>query len=59
MSAPTQLASPTCAPSTADAMPAGWRFGEIDLTEPITRAVWEAGYRSPTPIQARCVPILL
>ena len=40
-------------------MPEGWRFGEIELTEPIVRAVWDAGYRNPTPIQAQCVPILL
>ena len=40
-------------------MPDGWRFGELDLTLPIVRAVWDAGYRSPTPIQAKCVPVLL
>ena len=44
---------------SAESMPEGWRFGEIELTEPIVRAVWDAGYRNPTPIQAQCVPILL
>ncbi len=42
-----------------DPMPHDWQFGDLELTEPVARAVWEAGYRTPTPIQARCVPILL
>ncbi|NCV00354.1 MAG: DEAD/DEAH box helicase, partial [Proteobacteria bacterium] len=40
-------------------MPADWTFGELELTDPVRTAVWMAGYREPTPIQAKCVPILL
>ena len=29
------------------------------LTGPVRRAVWEAGYRQPTPVQALCIPPLL
>jgi superfamily II DNA/RNA helicase len=53
-----ELAAPS-ASLPAEAMPTDWRFGELELTEPVARAVWNAGYRAPTPIQARCVPILL
>jgi ATP-dependent RNA helicase DeaD len=34
-------------------------FGALPLTEPARRAVWEAGYRQPTPVQALCIPPLL
>jgi ATP-dependent RNA helicase DeaD len=34
-------------------------FGALPLTEPARRAVWEAGYRQPTPVQALCIPLLL
>jgi ATP-dependent RNA helicase DeaD len=40
-------------------MPDEWRFGELELTAPTVRAVWDAGYRHPTPIQVKCVPIML
>ncbi|MFL6289190.1 MAG: DEAD/DEAH box helicase, partial [Actinomycetes bacterium] len=40
-------------------VPAGYRFGDLQLSEPVRRAVWEAGYRQPMPIQAACVPALL
>ena len=45
--------------TVTEAMPADWRFGELELTDPVRAAVWLAGYREPTPIQAKCVPILL
>jgi ATP-dependent RNA helicase DeaD len=50
---PKPVATPAGAP------PADFAFGELKLTEPVRRAVWEAGYRQPTPIQAAAVPILL
>ena len=45
--------------TVTEAMPADWTFGELELTDPVRTAVWMAGYREPTPIQAKCVPILL
>ena len=35
------------------------RFAELDLPEPLLRAVTEAGYDTPSPIQAECIPLLL
>ncbi len=35
------------------------KFSELDLIEPIARAVAGEGYEIPTPIQARCIPHLL
>ncbi len=35
------------------------RFAELDLPEPLLRAVTEAGYETPSPIQAKCIPPLL
>ena len=34
-------------------------FGALPLTPPVRSAVWEAGYREPTPVQALCIPPLL
>jgi ATP-dependent RNA helicase DeaD len=34
-------------------------FGGLTLSEPVRRAVWEAGYLEPTPVQALCVPHLM
>jgi ATP-dependent RNA helicase DeaD len=46
-------------PVPAGAMPAGFQFGGIALSHPVQRAIWEAGYRQPMPIQALCIPHLL
>ena len=35
------------------------KFSQLDLIEPIARAVAGEGYETPTPIQARCIPHLL
>jgi len=35
------------------------RFAELDLPEPLLRAVTQAGYDTPSPIQAECIPLLL
>jgi ATP-dependent RNA helicase DeaD len=43
----------------AKPLPADFRFGELSLTEPLRLAVWEAGYRQPTPIQSAAIPLLL
>ena len=34
-------------------------FDDLGLSEPVRRAVTDAGYESPTPIQARAIPVLL
>lgn len=34
-------------------------FAELGLSEPLTRAIAERGFESPTPIQARAIPVLL
>ncbi len=35
------------------------RFAELGLPEPLLRAVTQAGYDTPSPIQAACIPLLL
>ncbi len=34
-------------------------FADLGLSEPIQRAVSEAGYETPTPIQAQAIPLIL
>jgi len=34
-------------------------FNELGLSEPILKAVTEAGYEKPTPIQAQAIPLVL
>ena len=34
-------------------------FSDLDLPDPLLRAVLEAGYQAPSPIQAACIPLLL
>jgi ATP-dependent RNA helicase DeaD len=34
-------------------------FAELGLSEPIVRAISELGFESPTPIQARAIPVLV
>jgi ATP-dependent RNA helicase DeaD len=45
--------------STTGDMPADYRFGALELSDPVRRAVWEMGYRQPSPIQVLAVPQLL
>ncbi len=35
------------------------RFSDLNLPEPLLRAVTEVGYEAPSPIQAECIPLLL
>src|SRR5688500_15097806 len=42
---------------TSDAPPPS--FNDLDLAAPLARAVAEMGFETPTPIQARSIPILL
>ncbi len=67
---PTGLAVPArCLPAAAQqsatrpeaelVAPASFRFGDLALSDPVRRAVWDLGYRQPMPIQAQCVPLLL
>ena len=35
------------------------RFSDLELPEPVARAVAEIGFETPTPIQARAIPLLL
>ena len=39
--------------------PAEITFADLGLSEPILRAVEEMGYRTPTPIQAQAIPVVL
>ena len=34
-------------------------FQELNLIEPITKALTEEGYTTPTPIQAKAIPLIL
>jgi ATP-dependent RNA helicase RhlE len=44
---------------TANAAPAEITFASLNLAEPILRAVTDAGYTKPTPIQAQAIPVVL
>ncbi|MFM9835501.1 MAG: DEAD/DEAH box helicase [Methylophilaceae bacterium] len=39
--------------------PATITFADLNLSEPILRAISDAGYTSPTPIQAKAIPFVL
>jgi len=43
----------------AAADPALPLFSELNLSEPVQRAIAEMGYRHPTPIQAQAIPVVL
>ena len=43
----------------AGTMPVDFIFGQLALNAPVRQAVWEAGYREPTPIQEVAIPLLL
>ena len=43
----------------AEPLPDGFRFGALDLDEKVLRAIYEMGYREPTPIQSDVIPLLL
>ena len=34
-------------------------FNELNIAEPISRAVCEKGYNEPTPIQEQAIPVVL
>ena len=34
-------------------------FKDLNITEPILKAIEEKGYINPTPIQAKAIPVLL
>ncbi len=44
---------------TAPSAPAEVTFADLNLAEPILRAVTDSGYTKPTPIQAQAIPIVL
>ena len=49
---------PTTTPADAATTPAALpTFAELGLAEPILRAVADAGYTHPTPIQAQAIPL--
>ncbi|MDQ3699958.1 MAG: DEAD/DEAH box helicase [Chloroflexota bacterium] len=52
------VAAGTIAAGTQEWRASGF-FGALPLSESARRAVWEAGYREPTPVQALCIPHLL
>src|SRR5687768_16461237 len=61
----TQPKSPKSAPRPAleapviPEVPILARFDELSLSEPLQRGITEMGFESPTPIQARAIPVLL
>ncbi len=46
-------------PEEAPALPALTTFAELNLSEPVARAIADLGFEAPTPIQARSIPLLL
>ena len=50
-------ASPVAVPAAS--APAEITFADLNLAEPILRAVTDSGYTKPTPIQAQAIPIVL
>ena len=56
--APAQPQAPVTPPAAADASD-GITFAKLNLAEPILRAVTDAGYVKPTPIQAQAIPVVL
>lgn len=59
MSLETPNSVNTLTPSPSLAMQSGTDFVSLGLAEPILRAVQEAGYTQPTPIQAKAIPLVL
>ncbi|PQV63321.1 ATP-dependent RNA helicase DeaD [Abditibacterium utsteinense] len=57
---PKKIAVPETSPEEASEeiaeLPA---FSQLDLSEPVARAIREMGFETPTPIQARAVPLLM
>jgi len=45
--------------TTAGAEPAEITFADFSLAEPIQRAVAQMGYRTPTPVQAAAIPVVM
>ena len=54
--APTEPAPTDLAPAEAAPLPL---FSELGLSDELMRAVDEMGYRTPTPIQAQAIPVVL
>jgi superfamily II DNA/RNA helicase len=46
-------------PQEPEAAPQAEGFAALGLSEPILRAIAEKGYRTPTPIQAQAIPVVL
>ena len=58
----TQTAAIHADPAEADASseaPKSLTFAQLNLAEPILRAVTEKGYETPTPIQAQAIPVVM
>jgi superfamily II DNA/RNA helicase len=50
---------PAIAAASADAGPPRTTFADLGLSEPVLRAVADAGYLHPTPIQEQAIPVVL
>ena len=62
VAAPKKSAKPKAAPMPqAEAEPVTplATFSDLELSEPVARAVSDLGFEAPTPIQARSIPLLL
>ncbi|MCW2311581.1 superfamily II DNA/RNA helicase [Rhodoferax antarcticus] len=53
----TDLTSDTSNELTADTLPMA--FAQLQLSDPLARAVFEMGYETMTPIQAQAIPVVL
>jgi ATP-dependent RNA helicase RhlE len=49
----------TSSPSSTNLTPTTLSFNDLGLAEPILRAIQDAGYSTPTPIQAQAIPQVL
>jgi superfamily II DNA/RNA helicase len=52
-------ATQEAAPEAAPAVPARTTFADLGLSEEVLRAVADAGYLHPTPIQEQAIPVIL
>lgn len=55
--APPEAAPPEAAPAEPEPAPPG--FAELELSEPLLKAIADKGYTTPTPIQAQAIPWVL
>jgi ATP-dependent RNA helicase DeaD len=55
----TPAETPAETPGAPEPEAAPITFDDLGLSEPVRRAITDAGYESPTPIQSRAIPVML